>query len=93
MIALIVLTSCTTVQKTNDDSLFIKVLTEMAPSIPSLPDFPQLKWSTDGTNYCIVELDADKLLNYGENELPLFRFQLEQYEKQINLILKALKDS
>jgi len=65
----------------------------MAPTLPSLPDFPQLRWSTDGTNYCIVELDADKLLNYGENELPLFRYQLEQYEKQINLILKALNDS
>jgi len=93
MIALIVLTSCTTVPKANDDSLFTKVLTEMAPTLPSLPDFPQLRWSTDGTNYCIVELDADKLLNYGENELPLFRYQLEQYEKQINLILKALTDS
>jgi hypothetical protein len=36
------------------------------------------------------ETDADKLLDYGENELPLFAHRYEQYLRQIGLILDAL---
>jgi hypothetical protein len=62
----------------------------MAPEAPVLPDFPALSWSyTDGL-YGISEADADALLDYGENTLPLFAHHYDQYLRQIRLILDAL---
>lgn len=40
--------------------------------------------------YCITEEDADKLLDYGENELPLFSLRYDQYQRRMGLILDAL---
>ncbi|MGE4465779.1 hypothetical protein [Sphaerochaeta sp.] len=62
----------------------------MAPKAPTIPVFPALKWTYQNGLYCISETDADKLLNYGENELPLFAHRYEQYLRQIGLILEAL---
>jgi hypothetical protein len=62
----------------------------MAPDAPTLPDFPVLSWSyTDGL-YGISEADADALLDYGENDLPLFVHRFDQYQRQMRLILDAL---
>jgi hypothetical protein len=62
----------------------------MAPEAPTIPVFPTLKWTYQNGLYCISETDADKLLDYGENELPLFAHRYEQYLRQIGLILDAL---
>jgi len=67
-----------------------QVLVSMAPEAPVLPDFPVLSWSyTDGL-YGINETDADALLDYGENELPLFAHRYDQYLRQMRLLLDAL---
>lgn len=62
----------------------------MAPEAPTIPVFPTLNWTYSDGLYCIAEADADKLLDYGENELPLFAHRYEQYLRQIGLILEAL---
>jgi hypothetical protein len=62
----------------------------MAPEAPIIPAFPGLTWSYGNGLYCITEDDADRLLDYGENELPLFAHRYEQYLRQINLILDTL---
>lgn len=67
-----------------------QVLVSMAPEAPTIPVFPTLNWSYENGLYCIAEADADKLLDYGENELPLFAHRYEQYLRQIGLILDAL---
>ena len=62
----------------------------MAPEAPTIPVFPTLKWTYQNGLYCIAEADADKLLDYGENELQLFAHRYEQYLHQMRLILDAL---
>lgn len=44
----------------------------MIPPLPSIPSFPELSWEFKDGRYSIDEADADKLLDYGENKLPLY---------------------
>ncbi|MFA5546723.1 MAG: hypothetical protein WDA14_13840 [Sphaerochaetaceae bacterium] len=74
--------------KENDP--YRQVLVSMAPEAPTIPVFPTLNWTYQNGLYCIVEADADALLNYGENELPLFAHRYGQYVRQMRLILDAL---
>lgn len=62
----------------------------MIPDLPEIPTFPKLNWSFETDKYYINEEDVDKLLNYGEYELPLYRFEMEIYNKQIEVILKEI---
>jgi len=73
-----------------ENDSYRQVLVSMAPEAPTLPAFPTLNWTYQNGLYCISETDADKLLDYGENELPLFAHRYEQYLRQIGLILDAL---
>lgn len=67
-----------------------QILVSMAPEAPPIPVFPTLNWSYENGLYCIAEADADALLDYGENALPLFAHHYDQYLRLINLILDAL---
>jgi hypothetical protein len=67
-----------------------QVLASMAPEAPNIPVFPTLAWTYQNGLYCIAETDADKLLDYGENALPLFAHRYDQYLRQMRLILDAL---
>jgi len=62
----------------------------MAPEAPTIPTFPTLNWTYRDGLYGIPEADADALLDYGENELPLFAHHYDQYLRQMRLILDAL---
>jgi hypothetical protein len=62
----------------------------MAPKGPTIPAFPTLNWTYENGLYCIPEADADALLDYGENDLPLFAHRYGQYVRQMRLILEAL---
>jgi hypothetical protein len=62
----------------------------MAPEAPDIPAFPKLSWSYGNGLYCISEEGADALLDYEENELPLFAHRYGQYVRQMRLILDAL---
>jgi hypothetical protein len=87
---LIVSTSCTSVPTVKENDPYRQVLVSMAPEAPTIPVFPTLNWTYQNGLYCIVEADADALLNYGENELPLFAHRYGQYVRQMRLILDAL---
>ncbi|NBK26381.1 MAG: hypothetical protein EOM68_30775 [Spirochaetia bacterium] len=67
-----------------------QVLVSMAPKAPTIPTFPTLNWTYQNGRYCISETDADKLLDYGENELLLFTHHYDQYLRRMRLILDAL---
>jgi hypothetical protein len=90
LLALIVSTGCTSVPTGQENDPYRQVLVSMAPEAPTIPAFPTLNWTYQNGLYCISETDADKLLDYGENELPLFAHRYEQYLRQIGLILEAL---
>ncbi|MDD3512754.1 MAG: hypothetical protein PHV21_01950 [Synergistaceae bacterium] len=49
-----------------------------------------MSWTYENGLYCMAEADADALLDYGENELPLFAHRYGQYQRQMRLILDAL---
>lgn len=66
------------------------VLINMIPSIPQIPKFPKLNWNYENDKYYINEEGVDKLLNYGEYELPLYRYEMDIYRKQLGLILKEI---
>ena len=87
---LIVSTGCTSVPTGQENDPYRQVLVSMAPEAPTIPAFPTLNWTYQNGLYCISETDADELLDYGENELPLFAHRYEQYLRQIGLILDAL---
>jgi hypothetical protein len=64
----------------------------MAPKAPVIPTFPTLNWSYENGLYCLPETDADKLLDYGENALPLFAHLLDLYTRQMLAILESMRD-
>ena len=87
---LIVSTGCTSVPTVKENDPYRQVMVSMAPEAPPIPVFPTLSWSYENGLYCIAEADADALLDYGENELPLFAHRYSQYVRQIHLILETL---
>ena len=66
----------------------------MIPDLPEQPSFPELQWELEENGrYSISEEDADRLLNYRDNELPLYRFRIEQYQRELETIKEALSAS
>ena len=90
LLVLIVLTSCTTTEVGLESDLFRDTLISMIPALPEVPALPELKWVYKNGLYCLDEQNVDKLLDYGENTLPRFRWELEQYQRKLDSILKSL---
>lgn len=62
----------------------------MVPQLPVLPKFPKLTWSYQNGLYCLSETDADRLLDYKENSIPLYEFQIQQYREQLKTVLDGI---
>ena len=63
----------------------------MIPDLPELPPFPELQWMLEENGrYSISEEDADRLLDYRDNSLPLYRFRIEQYQRELKTIFNAM---
>lgn len=90
ILALIALTGCTTTEVIEDKTTFIETLLSMIPDLPDVPSFPALNWTYQDGLYCLDETNVDKLLDYGENTLPRFRWELKQYQRKLDSILQAL---
>lgn len=90
LLALIVSTGCTSIPTEAPPDPYRGLLVSMFPEVPTPPSLPALQWSFECGKYCIDEADADKLLDYGENELPLFAHHLEQYQRKVKTILDAI---
>ena len=85
------LISCTTTDNIEESFDSIPILINMIPDLPEIPTFPKLTWNFETDKYYINEEDVDKLLNYGEYELPLYRFEMEIYEKNFEIIMNSFK--
>ena len=90
LLVLIVLTGCTTTEVTQKPDLFRDTLISMIPVLPEVPSLPELTWTYRDGLYCLDEQNVDKLLDYGENTLPHFRWELEQYQKKLDAVLQSL---
>lgn len=86
----LVLTACRTVQKS--DAAYIGILVSEIPDHPVLPSWPSITWEYQDGRYSLGEEDVDKVLNYLENEIPMYKFEVEQYQEQLNIVLDALKE-
>lgn len=62
----------------------------MIPALPEIPDFPQLTWAYENGKYCLDEENVDRLLDYGENEMPFYRWEMQQYKRKLEAVLQAL---
>ena len=89
LLALSVLIGCTTTELPNDDNSYYAILVDMIPPLPSIPSFPELIWKFKDGRYSIDEADVDKLLDYGENKLPLYRYQMDVYKASLENIKEA----
>lgn len=89
--ALLVLTAstgCRTVAGT--DSAYREILVSMAPELPNLPVWPEVSWSFKDGLYCLSEEDVDKVLDYLENSIPTYLFELERYRYELDSVLDAM---
>ena len=85
-----VLTSCTTTEVVQDSDLFRDTLVSMIPALPDVPSLSQLEWHYLNGMYCLDETNVDRLLDFGENILPRFRWELSQYQKKLDSVIQAL---
>ena len=90
ILVLIVSTSCTSTEVVSEDNTFKETLVSMIPALPEVPSLPQLTWSYQDGFYCLDEHNVDLLLDYGENTIPRFRWELEQYRKKLQIVLDGL---
>ena len=62
----------------------------MIPVLPEVPALPQLTWTYQNGLFCLDEQNVDRLLDYGENTLPRFRWEMEQYQKKLDVVLNSM---
>lgn len=90
LIVLAVSTGCGTTE-ISDDSPYEEILVGMIPDLPVLPSFPELHWELEENGrYSISEEDADRLLDYRDNELPLYQFEIKRYQRELRVITESL---
>ena len=90
-LVLTALISCTSTEPVTVETTKNEILVNLIPDLPELPAFPELHWTYNEGLYCISESDVDRLLDYAENKLPIYRYEMELYGKQLDVILEALK--
>ena len=90
LLVLTALTGCTTTSVIEEQDTFKETLLSMIPVLPEVPALPQLTWTYQDGLYCLDEQNVDKLLDYGENTLPRFRWELDQYRRKLDSVLQAI---
>lgn len=58
--------------------------------MPDLPGLPSLTWEYRDGMYCLNEADVDKLLFYGENEIPSYIYKMDLWKSKLDIILSRL---
>ena len=81
-------TGCRTVSAT--DRTAIGILASKVPDLPEIPEWPNIHWLYRDGMYGMSEEDADKVLDYLENSMPLYRFEMENYERQLRIVLDGM---
>ena len=74
-----------------DESPYDEILISMIPDLPELPQFPELQWLLEENGrYSISAEDADRILDYRDNKLPLYRFEIERYQRELRIIADSI---
>ena len=64
----------------------------MLPRLPEFPVLPELCWEYKDGRYSLSEEDVDKLLSYFENDIALYKWELGQYEKKLEVVVNTLQN-
>lgn len=64
----------------------------MLPQLPEFPVLPELCWEYKDGRYSLSEADTDKLLSYFENDIALYKWELGQYEKKLEIVIDRIED-
>ena len=65
----------------------------MLPQLPEFPVLPELCWEYNDGRYSLSESDTDKLLSYFENDIALYKWELGQYKKKLEVVLDAMNSN
>lgn len=90
LLALTVLTGCksTAAEPAIDTTGIIKA---MMPEHPELPAWPKLTWELEENGrYSLNEADVDQILDYWENQIPLYLHDVRIYLDTVNIIIEHL---
>ena len=65
----------------------------MLPQLPEFPVLPELCWEYKDGRYSLSETDVDKLLSYFENDIALYKWELGQYKKKLEVVIDAMNNN
>ena len=85
----VLITSCRSSEQIDEDSSYQDALRNMVPALPVVPELPVLNWQYKDGLYCLSETDVDLFLDYKENTLPRFKWEMDQYRKKLDAVLEA----
>lgn len=88
-VLLVSMTGCRSSEQTAEGTAYQDALRNMVPALPEVPSFPALDWQYRDGMYCLTENDVDLFLDYRENALPIYIWEMQQYRKKMDAILES----
>lgn len=62
-------------------------LKELIPELPELPAWPDLNWQYEDGRYSLSEAEVDKILDYWENQIPMYQYQIKLFKDKLAVVL------
>ncbi len=88
-VLLVSMTGCRSSEQIVEDSSYQDALRNMVPALPDVPELPVLNWMYRDGLYCLPESDVDLFLDYRENTLSRFKWEMEQYRRKLDAVIGA----
>ena len=90
LLSMTVLTSCRTIYSADPVVDHKKVILNMVPEHPELPEWPKLNWISGDGIQSISNKDALKIIEYWENLIPQYLYEVDVYKKDIAVLMDAM---
>ena len=89
---LLVSTACLTTRAARaGDEGYKGIMANLVPERPTLPRFPSLSWEIEENGrFSITREDADRLLDYRDNLLPLYEWEMEKWTDKQRAVLECI---
>lgn len=84
-----ILTGCQST-KIELDRNFIKTQLNLMPELPELPEFPSVRIEAVDGKQVMTSEDAVKIINYVENQLADYKWEIERYKENVSIVLDPL---
>ena len=89
---MLVSTACLTTRAARaGDEGYKGIMTNLIPESPTLPRFPVLSWEIeDNGRFSITREDADRLLDYRDNLIPQYEWEMEKWIDKQKAVLECI---